>query len=82
MIQVYTGSGKGKTTAAIGQAIRAAGNKMRTYFARFIKTYNYTKTLKLFPKIIKLKQYDFRGIWYCCFRWGTRINLFSTNWLG
>ena len=30
-IQVYTGNGKGKTTAAIGLAVRAAGAGLRVY---------------------------------------------------
>jgi cob(I)alamin adenosyltransferase len=34
---VYTGDGKGKTTAAIGLAVRAAGNHMRVFFLQFIK---------------------------------------------
>src|ERR1700738_841664 len=34
---VFTGDGKGKTTAAIGLAVRAAGNKMRVFFLQFIK---------------------------------------------
>ena len=34
---VYTGNGKGKTTAAIGLAVRAAGNRMRVYFLQFVK---------------------------------------------
>jgi len=34
---VYTGNGKGKTTAAIGLVIRAAGNRMRVFFLQFIK---------------------------------------------
>jgi cob(I)alamin adenosyltransferase len=36
-IQVYTGNGKGKTTAALGLALRAAGHGMRTYFGQFLK---------------------------------------------
>jgi cob(I)alamin adenosyltransferase len=37
MILVYTGEGKGKTSAAIGQAIRAYGNGLRVVFAQFMK---------------------------------------------
>lgn len=36
-IQVYTGNGKGKTTAALGLAVRAAGWKLRTYIGQFLK---------------------------------------------
>jgi cob(I)alamin adenosyltransferase len=36
-IQVYTGNGKGKTTAAIGLAIRAAGAGLRVCFCQFLK---------------------------------------------
>ncbi|MEN6311546.1 MAG: cob(I)yrinic acid a,c-diamide adenosyltransferase [Acidobacteriota bacterium] len=36
-IQVYTGNGKGKTTAALGLAVRAAGHGMRTYIGQFLK---------------------------------------------
>lgn len=37
MIQVYTGDGKGKTTAAIGQAVRAAGRGLTVVFIQFLK---------------------------------------------
>jgi cob(I)alamin adenosyltransferase len=36
-IQVYTGNGKGKTTAAVGLAMRAAGAGFRVYFCQFLK---------------------------------------------
>jgi cob(I)alamin adenosyltransferase len=36
-IQIYTGDGKGKTTAALGLALRAAGHGYRTYFGQFLK---------------------------------------------
>ena len=37
MIHVYTGTGKGKTTAAIGLAIRAAGAGLNVYICQFAK---------------------------------------------
>jgi cob(I)alamin adenosyltransferase len=36
-VQVYTGNGKGKTTAALGLAIRAAGAGLKVFIAQFIK---------------------------------------------
>lgn len=40
-IQVYTGNGKGKTTAALGLALRAAGHGMKTFIGQFMKGQYY-----------------------------------------
>ncbi len=40
-IQIYTGDGKGKTTAALGLALRASGRGLRTYFGQFMKGQHY-----------------------------------------
>jgi cob(I)alamin adenosyltransferase len=37
MIHVYTGNGKGKTTAALGLAVRAAGAGLKVFIAQFAK---------------------------------------------
>ena len=40
-VQVYTGDGKGKTTAALGLALRASGHGLRTYIGQFMKGQHY-----------------------------------------
>jgi cob(I)alamin adenosyltransferase len=58
-IQVYTGNGKGKTTAAIGLAIRAAGAGLKVFIAQFIKMGDYSeiKALKRFSDLITVEQF-------------------------
>lgn len=58
MIQVYTGNGKGKTTAALGLALRASGAGLKVYVGQFLKRgpYSEIKALKKF-KGIKLEQF-------------------------
>lgn len=58
-IQVYTGNGKGKTTAAYGQAIRALGAGFTVFIGQFVKgkTYNENKAISKYLKNITVKQY-------------------------
>jgi len=42
-VQVYTGNGKGKTTAAIGLAIRALGAGLKVCFLQFMKSKAYSE---------------------------------------
>jgi len=58
-IHVYTGNGKGKTTAALGLAIRAAGAGLQVYMAQFVKYGNYSeiKGLDRFSDLITVEQF-------------------------
>ncbi|MBW2663694.1 MAG: cob(I)yrinic acid a,c-diamide adenosyltransferase [Deltaproteobacteria bacterium] len=58
-IQVYTGNGKGKTTAAFGLALRAAGAGLKVYIAQFVKGMKYSEmnSLAKLEEFITLKQY-------------------------
>jgi cob(I)alamin adenosyltransferase len=38
LIQVYTGNGKGKTTAALGQGLRACGRGLKVCMVQFLKS--------------------------------------------
>jgi len=58
-IQVYTGNSKGKTTAALGLALRAAGAGLKVFIAQFIKKRRCSehKALDRFKDLITVKQY-------------------------
>lgn len=47
MIHLYLGEGKGKTTAAVGQAIRALGWNQKVFFAQFLKSGDSGETVIL-----------------------------------
>jgi cob(I)alamin adenosyltransferase len=57
-VQVYTGDGKGKTSAALGLALRASGHGMRTYIGQFMKGQHYgeLEALRDHP-LITIEQY-------------------------
>lgn len=58
-IQIYTGNGKGKTTAAIGLSVRAVGTGKKVFFAQFVKgqIYSEVKAIQSFLPAITIKQY-------------------------
>lgn len=57
-IQVYTGNGKGKTTAALGLSLRAAGAGKKVFIGQFIKGMQYSE-LGIVAQLpgVTLKQY-------------------------
>ena len=58
-VQVYTGDGKGKTTAALGLALRAAGAEYRVFIGQFMKKGEYSeiKALKHLSAYVTIEQY-------------------------
>jgi cob(I)alamin adenosyltransferase len=62
--QVYTGDGKGKTTAAMGLALRAAGAGLKVYIAQFVKSERYGEidAFERFSDLITCRLYG-SGCW-------------------
>jgi cob(I)alamin adenosyltransferase len=58
-VHVYTGEGKGKTTASLGLAFRAAGAGHKVFVAQFIKGGRYSElnALKRFEDLITVEQF-------------------------
>lgn len=58
-VQVYTGNGKGKTTAALGLAFRAMGYGMKVYIGQFMKGQRYgeLESAKRFSDCLKIEQF-------------------------
>jgi len=58
-VQVYTGNGKGKTTAAFGLALRAAGAGLKVYIGQFLKKEEYSElnSINRFKDLIKVEQF-------------------------
>ncbi|OYT41496.1 cob(I)yrinic acid a,c-diamide adenosyltransferase [Candidatus Pacearchaeota archaeon ex4484_26] len=46
LVHIYTGEGRGKTSIALGTALRAARYGLKTYFIQFMKTSKERKTIK------------------------------------
>ena len=59
LIQVYTGNGKGKTTAALGLALRAAGHGLKVLVLQFMKgniNYGELESAKKLSPYLTIKQ--------------------------
>ena len=54
LLEIYCGDGKGKTTAATGLAVRAAGSGMRVLFDRFLKN-EFSGELKILDRIPEIE---------------------------
>lgn len=53
LVEIYMGDGKGKTTAALGQAMRSAGRGLKVYMVQFLKggkTGELNSAEKLYPE--------------------------------
>lgn len=63
-IHVYTGNGKGKTTASIGLAVRAACAGMRVYVGQFLKVGRSSESCltEVFPGRVVMEQYGAGGL--------------------
>lgn len=72
-IQVYTGNGKRKTTAALGLTLRAVGAGKKVFFGQFVKRqiYSEIKALQQFPSV-QVKQY---GLDCCIYNEPTQDNI-------
>ncbi len=62
-VHVYTGPGKGKTTAALGLALRSAGAGMRVFIAQFCKGQLCSEhsALQRFDDLVRCTQYGGLG---------------------
>ncbi len=62
LVQVFTGNGKGKTTAALGTVLRAVGHGRRVFIVFFMKgdyAYGEYRALARFPNV-EISQFGFR----------------------
>ncbi|MFZ5764000.1 MAG: cob(I)yrinic acid a,c-diamide adenosyltransferase [Thermodesulfobacteriota bacterium] len=61
LVLLYTGDGKGKSTAAFGQALRAAGHGLRVCIIQFIKGKWQTGEAKCFARLTDCVEFHVRG---------------------
>ena len=63
LVQVYTGDGKGKTTAALGLALRACGHELKVFLAQFAKGRESGElaALERFAGLVTVRRYGREG---------------------
>jgi len=64
LVQIFTGDGKGKTSAALGVVLRALGHGLRVYIVVFMKgdyPYSEWKALSKLPNV-KIARFGFRPL--------------------
>lgn len=64
LVQVYTGNGKGKTTASLGLVFRALGHGLRIHVMQFMKgqtTYGELESAKKFASLLTIEQVGLPG---------------------
>ena len=71
-VHIYTGDGKGKTTAAIGLAMRALGADYKVYIGQFIKDMEYAE-IRLLKKLALDIDIDLYGMGEGCI-WPRSLN--------
>ena len=59
LVQIYTGNGKGKSTAAFGLSLRAAGCGMRTVIVQFMKKGEWYGEIEGFKQVPLVEIYSF-----------------------
>jgi cob(I)alamin adenosyltransferase len=81
LVQVYTGNGKGKTTAAFGLALRAAGQGLKVFIFQFLKPHSNSGELTALERLgqeIKLETLDAQWDLVCSLETPEHIDLAKT----
>ena len=67
LIQIYTGSGKGKTSAALGLMLRAAGHGLRVAMIQFMKEQKISGELEILKRLEPICRVEcFGGVGWVC----------------